>query len=242
MNSKKIIARKPEWRVGDRWTYKTFRFGLSKIPLYGINTAQVIDRGELLVKNNKFDSYKCSINSKLGGKIKQKNLAEICTTTQTSYVNYANLSMIMNIAYEDTTINIGGKKRFITTLKTIIHVPPVAVFDFPLEVGKTWIRSFTAIGIVGSANWLEELKTTNFGKTTLEFECVRAENIRVPAGKYPAIVIEVKAKHPKIGKFLAGDKYCDYYSPKIGHLARSEEIMGGKVTSRHELISFTRGK
>lgn len=242
MSSKKIIARKPEWRIGDRWIYKTFRFGLSKIPLYGINTAQVIDQGKLLVKNNKFDSYKCSINSKLEGRIKQKSLSEICTTTQISYVKCADLAMIMNIAYEDTTINIGGEKRFIPILKIIMHVPPVAVFDFPLEIGKKWIRSFTPIGIVGPANWLEKLKITNFGKTTLKFECVKSENIRVPAGKYSTIVIEVKAKHPKIAKFLAGDKYRDYYSSKVGHLIRSEEIVGGKVIAKHELISFTRGK
>lgn len=233
------VARKPTWRVGEKWTYKAFGLGLFGTCLHGITTTQVVDRGKLSIKNKEYDSYVCCATTEVKGKNIKHGISETRRITQMSYVKCVDLSLLMDMAFSNITINKGGKKNFITNFRAILQKPPVTVFNFPLELGKEWGFSIAPIGIVGNVHSPKTpFKIVNFGKTTLKFKCVKAEKIVVPAGSYPAIMMEVKVKQPKVGKLL-GDEYHDWYSPEVGYLVKSEELRGNRVIARYELISHT---
>jgi len=89
---------------------------------------------------------------------------------------------------EDTESGFGEDYEYSSHEKTV-YDPPVDQFDFPMKVAEKWESTYTAV---------TEMKDTYDGETyedsyeydaTVNYECLRYENVTVPAGVFEVFVI-----------------------------------------------------
>jgi len=101
------------------------------------------------------------------------------------------------------------------------------VFDTPYCVLKLPLKS--------GEKWTSEVKVKAETQTTFKYEVAKEEEVEVPAGKFRATRINVKADFRG-----STSKYTIWYVPQIGSV--KEQLEGENSKHVREMKSFKRGK
>lgn len=110
---------------------------------------------------------------------------------------------------------------------------PYRVFDFPLEVGKSWNRKFETA--VGNRSWSHDMTVTVAG----------VESVSVKAGTFNAVKIVVARKY--LGSSTFGTRWAGttqeilWYVPEVRNFVKRITIDGGQNKSpiEQELLAYS---
>jgi hypothetical protein len=180
----------PEWENGDTWDYSMTSSYLN------VNITQVVDETKTISVNG--TDYKVySVSSDMTMSIMGIEL----TTPSTNYYQKSDLAMVKT---ETSTSLLGMSTENVATFS-----PPKKDCNFPLEVGKIWSETCTAISYSKLNN---EMESYDEYETTFDYSVSGMETVTVPAGTFECYKIVCTDEF--------GDETIGWYCPKVKNVVK----------------------
>lgn len=235
----------PELRIGDRYVYE----GSGKVTVSGIvatlTESENLTLWGLDIIESKGHDYECFIyRMEAWVQVKALGYTIDAYTEGYLFMDHNTLSTVRSDIWVNSTIPMEGEQNVHTVSD---YDPPLDTNQFPLTVSDRWISSSSVTTTTTQSGETDTQQT----ETTSLYECLRVQDVGVPAGSFESFVTRSNSSSSGIGSPSVGgvdlssltEGYAlSYFSGAIGTDVLQENYdSSGNLLTKMELVEFSRG-
>jgi len=247
------IAELPTYHVGDRYKWKSTE---TLRELYEMDTwkYELIGQDTITINGTNYNTY--VFTNELQHEDSELSYYYKSTFNRTYWLRCSDLALIKDQIRIENIETEGEQETVESGTYVTTYEYPKGYNWFPLEVGNRW--EIVVIEKGSHKGYLGNNTMNNYSNLFVEtFECLRTENISVPAGTFEVFVIryeqsrvggrENETNMPNIEnesqwELYGGHDGLAYYSPEIGQFVKTNGYSGNNLFFEWgELVSYKYG-